>query len=101
MPINNHAARRETGTGELVDTELSPVSIRDKSRARRLVRTRRCQLLCYVNCTAKYLPSKDPRLQLPSMSLHLVAMLIDTSKEIRPAMYVQHDPLPFITRLLS
>lgn len=33
MPINNHAARKETETGELVDTELSPVSIRDKKQS--------------------------------------------------------------------
>lgn len=33
MPINSHAARRETGTGELVDTELSAISIRDKKQS--------------------------------------------------------------------
>lgn len=58
MPINSHAARRETGTGELVDTELSDVSIQEKrGRALRVVRTRHCQFLRSVNFTAKDLPS--------------------------------------------
>lgn len=96
MPINSHAARRETGTGELVDTELSDVSTQERSRALRVVRTRHCQFLRSVNFTAKDLPSQDPCFQLPSMPLHLIAMLIDTSEEVRPAMHVQHDSVPFV-----
>lgn len=54
-----------------------------------------------LNCTTNDLPSKDPRLQLPSMPLHLVAMFVDTTEEVRPAMYVKHHSLPFIAHLLS
>ena len=50
--------------------------------------------------TAETLPSKHPSLQFTSMSLHLIPMLIHTPKEVRTAMHIQHDSLPFISRLL-
>lgn len=46
------------------------------------------------------LPSKHPSLKLPRMSLHLIPMLIHTSKEIGTTMHIQHHPLPTVPRLL-
>lgn len=88
MLIDNHVVRTGRGIGEPVDTELSSVSTEQSSGEIYVVHTRDCQLQRLVNCTAKDLPSKDPRLQFPSMPLHLVAMFVDATEEVRSAMYV-------------
>lgn len=43
--------------------------------------------------------SEHPCAELPSMPLHLITMFIDTSKEIRSSVDVQHDSSTFLPRL--
>jgi hypothetical protein len=47
------------------------------------------------------LPSKNSSVQLPCMSLHLISMLVYTTKEVRPAVYIEHNPFPRVIIPLS
>ena len=46
-------------------------------------------------------PCKYPSLQLPGMALQLIPMRIDTAKEIRTTMHIEHDPPAALIRALS
>ena len=42
-------------------------------------------------------PCKYSRLKFPSVSLHLITMLIHAAKEVGPAMHIKHDSLALLT----
>lgn len=93
MPLGNRTDHTETETGEPIDIVLKfcqycwQVPFDDKTH-------------CDNISTASFLlihgrdsPRKDSGFQLPSMALELIAVFIDTPKEVGSPMYIEHDPL--------